>query len=455
MILLKKFIRAGTGVLAGTGFAVLLSIVTLERAVAKPDIKGLRVRAVAFTTLPGWKRDDHAQAFAAFLRSCQKMGRRRDTLYKACQKAKRLPRNLSNIRARAFFESYFSPHQVKSSRRGLLTGYYEPEILGSRVRTSKFKVPIYRRPSDLVGLHERGMRRSARRSGLPRKLTYAKRTKAGLKPYMTREQIERGGLNGRKLEMLWLADPVDVFFLHIQGSGRIILPDGSTTRIGFDGKNGYDYSSVGRVLVREGILSSSQITLANVKAWLRKNPKMGRRAMWRNKSFIFFREIPALTGKLGPIGAQGIPLIGGRSLAVDRRHYRLGLPIYLSVPNLRKDGHRNLRRLMIAQDTGTAIKGARRGDIFWGSGDKALDIAARTHHKGEFFVLLPRRKPVAIKVSTLTPAKAPVGMRQNLRVRPVQTKTIRMQKKKIVKPRVPTFEAPGVHAFSRYKSKSH
>jgi len=367
----------------------------LESAVAKPNIKGLRVKAVGYSSLPGWKRDDHAAAFKTFLLSCSKMSSGGDRLARACRVARKQPRNISNKRAKAFFESYFTPHQVHSSK-GLLTGYYEPEMYGSRVRTSKFKIPLYRRPRDLMALNSKQKRRAARRAGLPRKLTYAMRTRKGLSPYLTREQIESGGLDGHGLEMLWLADPVDVFFLHIQGSGRIVLPDGSRMRVGFDGKNGYGYSSVGRLLVRNGLLSKGGVTLDSVKTWLRKNPKMGRKAMWHNKSFIFFRELPDKSDGSGPIGAQGIALVAGRSLAVDRRHYRLGLPIFLSVPHFRKDGRKNLRRLMVAQDTGTAIKGARRGDIFWGSGHEAGNIAGRTYHKGQFYVLLPRNKPQAI-----------------------------------------------------------
>jgi peptidoglycan lytic transglycosylase A len=497
MSLSKKISKAGLRLATGAVFGIL-AVAPLESAMARPDIRALRVKPVAFTTLPGWKRDDHALAFTAFLRSCEKMGHGSDTLAKACKRAKKLPRKLSNAQARAFFEGFFAPHKVGSTRKGLLTGYYEPELEGSRVRTRKFNVPLYRRPKDLIGLYSKGARRAARQAGLPNKMTYAKKTRKGLKPYLTREQIESGGLDGRKLEMIWLADPVDAFFLHIQGSGRILLPDGKRIRIGFDGKNGYGYTSVGKVLVRSGGIAKGKVTLDNVKAWLRKNPRLGRKAMWRNKSFIFFRELSSLAKTNGPIGAQGISLIGGRSLAVDRRHYRLGLPIFLSVPNFRKDGKSNLRRLMIAQDTGTAIKGARRGDIFWGSGDKAGDIAGRTYHKGEFFVLLPRRKPMVMKASfersVTPPAPKPV---RRVRPKPVLHSALDTTKRKVTKPKKPArvqksasllvrqvtlppveqqaaveqlaeklapasvtrrsepkFVVTGVHAFSRYKSKN-
>ena len=441
---------------AGIISGVLAPVVMVESAVAKQYIKSLRVNPVAFSTLPGWRRDDHAKAFTAFLRSCKKISLGRDRLAMACRKARRLPKKLSNQRAQAFFEGYFTAHKVYSGRRSLLTGYYEPQLFGSRVRTSKFNVPLYRRPKDLVGLHGRGMRRAARRAGLSRKLTYAKRTKKGLAPYMTREQIERGGLAGRKLEMLWLADPVDVFFLHIQGSGIIVLPDGSRVRVGFDGKNGYDYSSVGRALVRSKMIPANKVSLEGVKSWLRANPRLGRKAMWRNKSFIFFRELKNLARIDGPIGAQGVSLIGGRSLAVDRRHYSLGLPIYLSVPKFRKDGQRNLRRLMIAQDTGTAIKGARRGDIFWGSGQQAGDIAGRTYHKGEFYVLLPRAKPIIVSAFRDAPLpKRPPVVKAARRVLLAKPKPSQPPPAPPAEEKAPVFEAYGVHVFSRFRSESH
>ncbi len=454
MKLSKIISRVAFGLLAWTIAGGFASLVMTESVVAKRYIKSLSSKPVTFTSIPGWRRDDHAKAFAAFLLSCQKISLGRDRLAMACRKARRLPRKLSNNQARAFFESYFTVRKVQSGRRSLLTGYYEPELYGSRVRTAKFNVPLYRRPRDLVGLHRRGMRKAARRAGLSRKLTYAKRTRNGLKPYMTREQIESGGLNGQGLEMIWLADPVDAFFLHIQGSGRIVLPDGSRIRIGFDGKNGYDYSSVGRALVRAKLIPRNKVSLKSVKAWLRANPSQGRRAMWRNKSFIFFRELKNHALINGPIGAQGVSLIGGRSLAVDRRHYQLGLPIFLSVPNFRKDGHRNLRRLMIAQDTGTAIKGARRGDIFWGSGGKAGEIAGRTYHKGDFYVLLPRVKPIFVSAAKDSPAPKRVNVINTVKRVPAP-KVVRASKQPRAQSRPPVFEGYSIHAFSRFKSESN
>jgi membrane-bound lytic murein transglycosylase A len=393
MDLLNKQRWMDVSTLAGLAGAFLF--VTTGSGMATPDIKSLRVDPVKFSGVPGWRKDDQRQALTAFLRSCAKLSSKRDGLGNACRRAQKLPQNISDSGARAFFESYFQPYKVRSGGAlGRLTGYYEPILRGSRVRTDKYTVPIYRRPKDLIGLHSSKMRYQARRNGLSSKLTYAQRTSKGLRPYMTREQIERGGLSDRGLEILWLADPVDAFFLHIQGSGIVHMEDGSRVRIGFDGKNGYDYTSVGRALVQAGLMSARELTLDGVKAWLRANPEKGRKAMWRNKSFIFFRELPVGQGGEGPIGAQGIPLTNGRSLAVDRRHYRLGLPVFLNVRGFKYQGEKRLARLMVAQDTGTAIKGAKRGDIFWGSGDEAGEIAGRTYHRGEFYVLLPRRKPL-------------------------------------------------------------
>ena len=397
MFLLKKQILNGLSVLVvAAGIALAFGIDFTGTAMAISNTTALRLNQVGFNNLPGWRADNHRAAFLTFLRSCNKLGKQRDGLSRACRKARSLPHNLSSAQAKAFFEAYFAPHKVLSGgSRGLLTGYYEPVIRGSRTHTGAYTIPLYRRPSDLVALHGKEMRRKARRFGLPAKLTYARLGGGKLSPYMTREQIESGGLRGRGLEILWLSDPVDAFFLHIQGSGIIVLQDGTRVRVGFDGKNGYGYTSVGRSLVRSHTISRKQATLDGVKGWLRANPVEGRRAMWLNKSFIFFRELPNDRQMDGPIGAQGVPLVGGCSLAVDRRHYRLGLPIYLNVKGYSRNGKGSFQRLMIAQDTGTAIRGAKRGDIFWGSGFDAGEKAGGTYHRGEFYVLLPRNTPRA------------------------------------------------------------
>ncbi|MGI9388122.1 MAG: murein transglycosylase A, partial [Methyloligellaceae bacterium] len=290
--------------------------------------------------------------------------------------------------ARAFFETYFVPHQLYAvGERGFLTGYFEPEMKGSRTKTPKFSVPVYRRPKDLVTLR--------RRTGNGKKfkgLTAARRTKNGLEPYPTRGSIEKGVLAGQGLELLFVDDPVDFFFLQIQGSGRIALPSGKRVRIGFDARNGHPYSSVGKIMIKRGYADRKDMSMKTIKTWLRDNPEQARPLMWENKSYIFFRELSRKESQAGPQGAMGLPLTPGRSLAVDTRYHTLGTPVYVVSRKLRHRKRRSFRRLMIAQDVGSAIKGSERGDIYWGSGEGAGKIAGSTAHKGRFYVLLPKRR---------------------------------------------------------------
>ncbi len=360
------------------------------------------LRRVSFAQLPGWQSDDHSAAFAAFRRSCAQIdsmlsrarGRRLSEKYRAfrkvCRKGRAAGRTLSPLHARRFFETNFIPFRVRKTRtERLLTGYYEPQIEGSRVKTAKFNVPIYRKPDDLVVLSSAAARRKARRAGVPRSLFAARRTKGGrLVPYYTRAEIDRGALAGRGLELLYLADEIDAFFLHIQGSGRIVFPDGSSTRIAFAAKNGYPYTSIGKYMIAKGLLRRDEATLENMKRWLRADIKRARRVLWQNKSYIFFRELPG--NRMGPIGAQRVELTPVRSLAVDKRYHPLGTPIFVNVPGLRGPDRKPFRRLMIAQDVGSAIKGPERGDIYWGSGDLAGELAGVTGHEGDFYVLLPK-----------------------------------------------------------------
>jgi membrane-bound lytic murein transglycosylase A len=215
------------------------------------------------------------------------------------------------------------------------------------------------------------------------------------------------------LELVWLEDHVEVFFIHIQGSAKIKLPDGSSMRIGFAGKNGHSYTSIGKHIVAKRLMKKSEISLENVKAWLRADKSRGMEVMWANRSFIFFREMGQLDEHDGPIGAHGVPLAAGRSLAVDRRYHQLGLPIWVSSRHLVTESGRSFARLMVAQDVGSAIKGAERGDIYWGSGDKAGQIAGDTHHAGQFVVLLPKRQQMRTRPRrSSSPAPAP-GKRKN------------------------------------------
>jgi len=361
-----------------------------------------RLEPVTFADLPGWSSDDHLAALTTFLKSCDAVAKAAaksagkavsqcrvpaGELAEACRAAQDL-KSPTKASAKAFFETHFTPRRVVQEKpKGLLTGYYEPVLEGSRTAQGKFQTPIYRRPSDLVNVVDEADRAS-KQTGF----THLRKASTGEEtPFPTRAEIEQGALSGKGLELLYLEDPVEVFFMHIQGSGRIHLTDGTTVRINYDGKNGHPYSSIGRYLIENNILPANKMSMQALGNWLREDKERGQKVMWQNKSFIFFRE---LGDGDGPMGAMSVPLTPGRSLAVDTSYHTLGTPIYLSVPDLSpgpshatKGGGFN--RLMVAQDVGSAIRGPERGDIYFGSGAKAGKLAGTTRHAGNFFVLLP------------------------------------------------------------------
>ncbi|MFZ4808967.1 MAG: murein transglycosylase A [Hyphomicrobiaceae bacterium] len=345
----------------------------------------IRLDPIAFDNVPGWVADDLAPALAAFRVSAERLLAIGDVAPPLTREF--LAKAASDPgEARSFFESSFVAHTVRpSGADGLLTGYFEPEYRGSRRRQGPFVVPVYARPPDLVNLVDEADRAAANGG-----FSHMRATPEGLVPYQTRREIENGALAHRGLEIAWLADPVDAFILHVQGSGQIVLEDGTVLRLAYDGKNGHPYTSVGRVLIERGDLPADELTLDVMTSWLRADPARGRAAMWHNESFVFFRELPA--DEPGPVGAKGIRLTPDRSLAVDPSFHRLGLPIFVDAPTLDVGG-RPFRRLMIAQDVGSAIRGPERGDIYFGAGPEAGRLAGQTKHPGRFFVLLPRVTP--------------------------------------------------------------
>lgn len=353
--------------------------------------KPMRLKPVSFSSLTHWQRDDHLAAFKAFQISCKKFiserkvptSRYQKKRLKVCEKAIRANINHRHS-AKLFFEKNFVALKVLTPH-SKLTGYYEPEINGSRKKSQLYNIPIYRRPPDLVSLIN-----DRERAAKNHRLSFMRRLGDKLVPFPTRRAIEEGALEGQNLELLYLSDLVDTFFMHVQGSARIRLDDGTTTRLGYDGKNGHPYSSIGKHLKETYKFSPHQLGLDAVKAWLREDKKRGQKVMWHNKSFIFFRELDRSQANKGPVGAEGVSLSPRRSLAVDGSYHQLGLPIWLEVPTLTHHGKQSFRQLMIAQDVGSAIKGPARGDIFWGSGKRAGEIAGGTNHKGKFTVLLPR-----------------------------------------------------------------
>ncbi|MEO8422040.1 MAG: MltA domain-containing protein [Hyphomicrobium sp.] len=358
-----------------------------------------KLERVTFADLPGWERDDHLAAFKTFLKSCDAVSRAASKpptnkaasqckvpagdLAAACRAAQDIASPTEAL-AKVFFETQFVPHRIAQQKpQGLLTGYYEPVLEGSRTPQGKFQTPVYKRPTDLVNVVD-----EADRASKPDGLTHVRKTSAGETPYPTRAEIEQGALAGKGLELLYLEDPVEVFFMHIQGSAHIHLTDGTSVRINYDGKNGHPYTSIGRYLIDNKLLEANKVSMAALGKWLRADKARGQQVMWQNQSFIFFRELGS--DSEGPMGAMSVTLTPGRSLAVDTGYHTLGTPLYVSAPELghaTKNGGFN--RLMVAQDVGSAIKGPERGDIYFGSGEKAGKLAGVTKHAGNFFVLLP------------------------------------------------------------------
>src|SRR5262249_38543784 len=259
---------------------------------------------------------------------------------------------------------------------GLFTGYYEPELRGSRVRTAAYAVPLYRPPRDLVSAEAAGETRVGRM------------VDGRLQPYYSRQAIDAGALAGRGLELLWVDDPIDAFFLQLQGSGRVRLAEGGSLRVGYAASNGLPPTMIGRVLVERGELTKEAASMQVVRQWMRDHPDEATALMQMNARYIFFREIP----NEGPIGALGVALTPGRSLAVDPKLLPLGAPLWLSTtyPAGTPEAGQPLQRLVVAQDSGSAIKGAVRGDLYWGSGDGALRYAGPMKQPGRLYLLLPK-----------------------------------------------------------------
>jgi membrane-bound lytic murein transglycosylase A len=350
--------------LAGRAGAAVFLCVTLLTAQAGAAVPAdTRLVPLAFADVPGWAADDHAAALAVFRSGCAAPATKPAlpkgaTLTAACRAANALPARPSRGDARAFFEAWFSPSRVEpASGAGFFTGYFEPEFAGSAARTARHPTPLLAMPKALPS------------------------------PAPDRAAIEAGALGGAAVPLVWL-DPVDAFFVHIQGSARIRLETGEVVRVGFAGRNGLPFTAIGKLLVERGALTREEASMQTIRAWLADHPADAPALMRQNGSYIFFK-IDRRGGTDGPIGAQNVPLTAGRSLAIDRTVWPYGLPVWVSARLPTASGEAQVNRLLIAQDTGAAIKGAARGDIFLGSGDTAGHIAGLTKHPGAFVVLLP------------------------------------------------------------------
>ena len=273
----------------------------------------------------------------------------------------------------------------RDDREGLFTGYYEPLLRGSRTPDAAYRYPLYRRPPDLVSvdLGQFDPELEGRRIG-------GRVADGRLVPYADRAAIDRGALAGHGLELLWVDDPVARFFLEIQGSGQIRLVDGGATRVGFADQNGRPYRAIGKDLIEAGAIPREQMSMQAIRDWLEAHPAEAPATMARNPSYVFFAELPDLAAAAGPLGAQGVPLTPGRSLAVDRKFLPLGAPMWLDTTVPEPEGERPLHRVVVAQDTGGAIRGPVRGDVFWGAGPWAEHVAGHMKSPGQLYLLLPR-----------------------------------------------------------------
>ena len=365
------------------------TVVTLPESAApgpapnpQPPPAPQTLRAADWSALPDWGSDKLAEALPTLLLSCGSLKSQPEWQF-ACAAAAQIPSE-DPVAVRQFFESSFVPyavHNADGSADGLVTGYYEPLLRGSRTPTKTYRFPVYGVPEDLlvVDLTEtqpnlKGIRLRGRLQG------------SKVVPYYTRAEIERGEAPVRGREILWVDDAVELFFLQIQGSGRVNLQNGEIVRIGFAEHNGHPYRSIGRVLVERGELPPDRASMQGIKQWGRQNPDLLPLLLQQNPAYVFFREMPSSSP--GPVGALGVSLTAGRSIAVDASVVPLGAPVFLS--STWPLSARPLNRLVFAQDTGSAIKGAVRADFFWGFGDEAGQIAGRMRQSGRMWVLYPR-----------------------------------------------------------------
>ena len=349
----------------------------------------------SFDELNGWFNDDHEAAFSCFRVSARALIENPQQsriaipppaqLLIIAKKALAISSDkLSAKSSRAFFEENFVP-LIHKNPGGFVTGYFEPEITASRLRTRAFNTPLYARPDDLANVDEHNGK-----IDLPAGYEFGKKTDNGIVEYFDRAEIENGALAGKKLELFWLRSPVDAFFLHIQGSARLLLENDVSVRVSYAGKNGHPYTPIGKLLVERGELVLDEVSMESIRGWLETNQNDGLKLMQENRSFIFFQEVKSHNPEFGPIAAAGVQLTPGRSLAVDRKIHAYGLPIWISTQRPLPMEETPFRRLMVAQDTGSAIVGPQRGDLFIGSGHEAGEVAGSIKHKADFSILWPK-----------------------------------------------------------------
>lgn len=362
---------------------ILLFLFFLTACALKPEGIG---QPVAWQQLPGWQKDNHAQAWPALLQNCKRLKNKNPSWADICTAASILDDPDSQT-TRAFFETWFVAHEVigeKGKTDGLITGYYEPVLSGSIKPGKRFRYPIYGKPKGLLRV-ELGSLYPELKGKVVRGRLVGKR----VLPFFDRGAIE----DNRKLlkgsELVWVDDPIALFFLHIQGSGRIRLADGKTVAVGYADQNGHPYASIGRLLIQRMELEREDVSLQTIRHWLKTNPDKATRLLNENPSYIFFTL--RKNSNHGPLGTLNVPLTAQRSIAVDRKFISLGSPVWLSTTLPNEAGTTIFfQRLVFAQDTGGAIRGAVRADVFWGQGSEAEYLAGHMKQQGQMFVLIPR-----------------------------------------------------------------
>jgi membrane-bound lytic murein transglycosylase A len=384
--------RRGARVGARRGLGALGAGALVAACQPPPPRGELALQPVEFAALPDWTRDAQAAALVALRRSCGRIATLPEdrplgpeTFGKAgdwrapCQALEAV--DGSDVAVRATLERLFRPFAALDgdSAEGLFTGYYEPELRGSRNPSARNATPLHALPRDLVTVDLGSFRDNLRGERIVGRIE-----NGALRPYPDRAAIDGGALGDAAWVLVWVDDPVDAFFLHIQGSGRVVLDEGGVLRLGYAAQNGHAYVPIGRVLVERGELRREQVSMQSIRAWLAANPTERRALLHRNPSYVFFR---VLEGE-GPIGSEGVALTPGRSIAVDRRVIALGVPIWLDAEDPLEPSRR-VRRLLVAQDTGGAIRGVVRGDVFWGAGADAAERAGRMRSQGRWWILLP------------------------------------------------------------------
>ena len=357
----------------------VVEVPAVEVPIAAEEVPVLQ--PVTWQEVPGWRQDDPSQALGAFLESCSAL-RWRPEWQSPCQQAAAMAQ-AGEDEARQFFERNFVPHQVRQadgSVEGLMTGYYVPDLKGSRYASSEYPYPLYRRPDNLLTIDLSDVYPDLGDYRLRGRLDGQR-----VIPYWDRSGIDSYDRPLAGQELFWVADPVELFFLHIQGSGRILLDNGESAMVNYADQNGHPYRSIGKYLIDRGLMERHEMSMQNIRKWAMNNPMEVDDLLNQNPSYVFFRELDS--NVKSPPGALGVPLTPGRSIAVDRRYIPLGTPVFVetSWPNSAQP----LQRLMMAQDTGGAIKGRVRGDFFWGMGAEAGAKAGSMKQTAKFWVLLP------------------------------------------------------------------